>query len=342
MNILFDLLHPSDVNLFKNTILTLPKLGHKVFITFRERGALKEIAQREFSDYNVVQIGKHRKGILQKIFSIIEREFKTYFYFRKNKINIVVSQGLACGISCKLLNIKILHYDDDSEYKLTFYLGKWFSDIDVMPDFMTVSGRNFVKYKGFKELAYLHPDYFTPATPTFLSLHNAEPFKYIFIREISNTSMNYLHHKTKLYEIVEYLKKKGVHIVLSLENKELVTEYSKSCTILKEPIKDLHSLIYYSQFVISSGDTMAREACLLGVPCIYTGERAMQANEKFINLGIMYKMDDLSKILSQIDVLLKTTDDSEPRNRMRELIRKEYTDTNKVILDQICILQSKI
>jgi hypothetical protein len=56
-------------------------------------------------------------------------------------------------------------------------------------------------------------------------------------------------------------------------------EYPADWILLQEPIEDIHSLIYYSAGLVSSGDSMAREAALLGVPSYYLGIRySMPAN----------------------------------------------------------------
>ncbi len=83
MNILFDLLHPADVNLFKNVVYTLKKQGHLIFLIYRERGALERIAKSEFPDLEVIRIGTHSKTISGKIFSLFKREFQA-FYFSEN------------------------------------------------------------------------------------------------------------------------------------------------------------------------------------------------------------------------------------------------------------------
>lgn len=334
MNILFDLLHPADVNLFKNSIYNLSKEGHQVYLTYRQRGVLDLIAKSELPEFELVRLGTHRKSLLGKIFSIIQREVLAFRFLHKNKIKLVASQGLACGVACKLLGVKILHYDDDSEYRITFLLGKWFSDIDVMPDFMPVNGKNFFKYRGYKELAYLHPNYFTPY-PVILKEYGLQPNGYVFIREIANVSVNYHNRIGLLPEIVNYLKNKGIKILLSIENKTLVNEFNDSCIILKEPVKHLYSLIYFSCFVISSGDTMAREACLLGNPCIYTGGRMMQANHRFIDIGTMVKTEVIEEIYGTIDTMMDVSFNQRSKEKMTALIANEFEDTNVVLISQI-------
>lgn len=340
MNILFDLLHPADVNLFKNSIYKLKNEGQSVFLTFRQRGVLEIIARSEFPDFILNRLGIHRNNLAGKVYSIIQREVLAFRFLRKNKINLVVCQGLACGIACKLLGVKILHYDDDCEYRLTFLLGKWFSDIDVMPDFIPFSGKNFFKYKGFKELAYLHPDYFTPYNGV-LSEYGLQPYNYVFIREISNVSVNYSNHSGLLPEILNHLIKNRIKILLSIEDKSLMKDYSENCIILKEPVDHLYSLIYYSKYVISSGDTVARESCLLGSPCIYTGGRVMLANRIFIDMGLMIKAEREEEVFNSMDKMIENRFFHNGRERMTDIIRNEYEDTNAVLTGQIKKLLTK-
>jgi predicted glycosyltransferase len=334
MNIMFDLLHPADVNLFKNSVNTLKQEGQSVFLTFRQRGVLEIIAKSEFPEINLNRLGVHRKNLAGKVYSIIQREALAFRFLRKNKIDLVVCQGLACGIACKLLGVKIIHYDDDSEYRLTFLLGKWFSDIDVMPDFIPLSGKNFFKYRGFKELAYLHPDYFKP-NEEVLSGYGLQPYNYVFIREISNVSVNYLNHRGLLPGVVSYLRGKGIKVLLSIENKALVNDYNESCIVLKEPVKHLYSLIYYSQFVISSGDTVARESCLLGNPCVYTGGRMMLANKRFIDMGVMIIAEETEGVINAISKMTDPYFLKETREKMARIIKNEFEDTNAVLMGQI-------
>lgn len=334
MNILFDLLHPADVNLFKNSIYSLYHDGYSIYLTYRQRGVLDLIARSEFPEFEITKLGAHRKSLFGKIYSMLQRELIAFRFLRSNKIKLVVCQGLACGVACKLLGVKILHYDDDSEYRLSFLLGKWFSDIDVTPYFMPVSGKNILKYKGYKELAYLHPNYFAP-NEDILSVYGLKPNNYVFIREIANVSVNYHNYKRLLPEIVNYLNKINIKILLSIENKTQVNDYSENCMILKEPVADLYSLIYYSRFVVSSGDTMAREACLLGNPCIYTGGRMMLANKMFSDIGVMVKADDISEACKTIDMMMDVSFKQITKDKMAGLIANEFEDTNIVILGQI-------
>jgi predicted glycosyltransferase len=334
MNILFDLVHPADVNLFKQTVYQLKQDHHKVIITLRKRGVLQQIAEKEFPDFNIIIAGSHKKTSPGKILAFVGREFYFYRFLKRNKVDVAVCQGVSFGFTGKILNVPIIHHDDDHEYKLTYLMGKYLAYKVIMPDFMPVSGSNFVKYRGFKELAYLHPKYFNPNLKC-LDFYNLNPFNYVFIREIANVSVNYKGRLSFLNEILVYLKKKGLKVILSLEDKSNIAVFEKHATVLKEPITNLYSLMYYSHFIISSGDTMARESSLMGVPCIYTGGRSMSVNDVLIQKGIMFKMDKEMDIKKQIDKLWELQNGEELRGNMSKFVNTHYDDLNKIILEQI-------
>jgi predicted glycosyltransferase len=80
---------------------------------------------------------------------------------------------------------------------------------------------------------------------------------------------------------------------------------------------------------------MARESSLMGVPCIYTGGRSMSVNDVLIEMGMMYKIDELEDIKSQIDKLADNKDDIELRANMSNYVKLNYDDLNKIMLEQI-------
>jgi uncharacterized protein len=334
MNILFDFVHPADVNLFKQAILILKEQGHHVILTLRKRGALQRIAESEFPGFKIIIIGSHQKKLISKIFAFIGREFAFFQFLRKQNVNVAVCQGVTFGFSCKILRIPLIHHDDDHEYRFTYLLGKYLASKDIMPDFMPVTGSNFVKYRGFKEIAYLHPDYFNPDTKS-LNFYKLVPYKYVFIREIANVSVNYQGRLSFLNDILIYLEKKGLKAVLSLEDKSNIEFYKKHSIVLSEPITDLYSLMYYSHFIISSGDTMARESSLMGVPCIYTGGRSMSVNDVLIDMGMMFKIDDLEVIKNQINILSDDRNNESMRSKMHDYVKLNYDDLNKILVEQI-------
>ncbi len=334
MNILFDINHPVDVNFFKNSMDILHQNGHSIHIIFRGRGKLEKILRYELSQFSITMIGTHKKGFINKVTSQLQRDYKIIPFIKKNKIDLVVCFGATAAISTWYCRKPYLAFDDDFEYKIPFYHANWFSTKHIYPDTITFFNSKTVKYHGFKELAYLHPKYLS-VSDEVLNAYSVKPNEYIFVREISNVSLNYKENNTILNQLIEVVQKKGLTLLISLENKDLHEFYtSKGCKVLEEPVEDIYSLMYFALYAISSGDTVARETALLGIPTIYTGGREMVVNKDLVKAGSMFELTDLKKIVEFIENIT-IEKKQEIQNNVLNLVENNWDDTTEVILNQI-------
>jgi predicted glycosyltransferase len=195
-----------------------------------------------------------------------------------------------------------------------------------------------MKYDGFKELAYLHPRYFTPDV-SCLSEYDLKPNGYVFIREVANTTVNYRGLEMgELSRICPHLKDAGFKIVLSLENKKLRDRFESECVILDEPVTDIYSLLHFAALTISSGDTMARESCLVGTPAIYTGGRIMPVNTELENRKCLFRVTGEQQILSTVSDILENDLKQLTEKVISEAIESEWEDTTEVIVN--CLLST--
>ncbi len=335
MNILFDINHPVDINFFKESINRLKSEGHKVVISYRPRGKLERIINFELGEFNPIKIGKHYLSFFSKIKGQLYRDFLMYKFQKKEQIDISVCFGPTNAISSWINKIPYICFDDDFEYKIPFYHANLFSTKHVIPDFILFNNKKIVKYKGFKELAYLHPEYLD-TSQQILDNYKIKNKKYVFIREIeSNVSLNYKNAAINVIDIVKYIKDKNYDIVLSLEDNKLKDSLSSDCIVLEEPVEDIFAIIQHASFAISSGDTMAREASLLCTPCIYTGGRDMYVNKELIQIGAMYREVSFDDVCHRIDLLLDEDFNSAIKNKINYKILNEWDDTTKIILNNI-------
>ena len=90
----------------------------------------------------------------------------------------------------------------------------------------------------------------------------------------------------------------------------------------------------YSALVITTGDTLAREASLLGVPVIYAGRRDMPINKELIKLGLIFKIDDISKIPNFIQLLTKSVYQKNYKKRAQAYLTK-CASTSEIITERI-------
>lgn len=311
MRILVDLVHPADVNFYKNAIAELRK-DHEVFITAMDRGKLKEIARAELGSVTVV--GRHSGGgFLKKILPNIRRVRALRRFISKNRIDVVTSFSYYPAAAAWGLRQRSVVFHDDAEYWLQFLLCRLFADRLVIPDFISARGKNIRKYHSYKEWAYLKG--FKPS--------KNRRGRYVFIRDADTVSLNYKGEQVDLRKIVAPLKDRGLKCVALVEGKK-----NYPCEMLEEPVEDILSIIYNAEALYSTGDTMPREAALLGVPAYYAGDRDMAVNRELMGKNLIKPVK--GQLLKSLDTIDK--------KKQKQLL-KGYTatleDTTRVILGEI-------
>ena len=339
MKVVVDIAHYPHLNFFKSAIFYLINRGIDVRIIVQPRANLTSILEYEYG-LPYESFGHYQSSMFGKLLNLAIRGVKVLNYLHNSQCDVVTGMGFPYSAPVAfILKKPSVAFTDDIEQKSYYYLYKSFATNIVLPECFHTRAKNMLKYKGFKELAYLHPKYFTPSR-SILKEYNITPNKYVFIREVSNTSLNYYGLKEgALSEICPYLKDMGFDIVLSLENKELKRQYEDYCIILNEPVSAIHSLLHYASLTIASGDSMSRESCLVGTPAIYTGKRDMAVNRELIKKGCFFKVDDVSNVMQHVKKIIENDIKKETEYTIEKAIKNEWDDTTQVIID---VLLSKL
>lgn len=334
MNIVFDINHPAHINFFKNAIYKLNKDGHNVQIFGLKRGKIPAILYKEFPDNKIKIIGRHRNNFLSIIFEAnILKFFSLLRLLIGRKTDVGVSVGsFVLGSCLKLLHVKNIQFHDDPERSQNIRLVKITADEIHIPPIMKKSGKIFI-YNGLKEWAYLSPQYFKPNMDVLAKYH-VEPFQYYFIREVSPGSLNYLDQGS--YTIASFAQEMdpNIKILLSLEDKSKLSLYPDNWCLLQEPIDDIHSLIYFSRLVISSGDSMAREGAMLGRPGIYCGKRKMKTNGILIDKKILFQIAP-PHVPSFVNDIITSRVAIPEQTEFRRNLQNEWDDVTSYIVTTI-------
>ena len=197
-----------------------------------------------------------------------------------------------------------------------------------------IKHRKVVEYNCLKQWAYLSPKYFKPNIHA-LDNYNIKPKQYIFIRDISNKNLNYLNQEDDLIIKLGKNLPNNYKVVISYEDKGKRMNYPIDWTLLEEPITDIHSLIYYSVAVISSGDSVSREAGMLGVPSIYCGVRTMAANNILMNKGLLIHITQDNDLIKKIHEIINYQSNISLQEEKRNSLAKEWIDLTDFIIDII-------
>jgi hypothetical protein len=335
--IAFDIPHLADFNLLKNAIIVLAdQMKYDIVVYTLNRGKLYDIVKKELpSNVSVVKLGEWKSGHFSKIFiTNFYRILQFAFKFIKSRPSIGVSPGtIPFSIALSLFRVKNIQFSDDIERWFVVFLEGLFATEKYYPNISTkFTNRKIRKISMLKQWAYLSPKYFTPEKST-LDIYGLVPKEYFFVREIITKSTNYRNQKELLISKIADKFPKGHKVVISLEDKKALNSYPNDWIILKEPVDNFHSLIYYSKALISSGDSMAREGGVLGVPSIYCGIREMEANKILERQGMLLHIqnNDIPELLDKISRDEITFED---QNLYRKRLTKEFIEITDFIVSR--------
>ncbi|MBT4513006.1 MAG: DUF354 domain-containing protein [Chloroflexi bacterium] len=338
-SVFVDITHMPHVNFFKNAIKILRGMDIGIELGVRPRAALVDIVRTEYPDLPLILCGKHRASLIANMLDMLRRDISLMAHLRKSEFDVATCIGGFNGSHVAYARRKpSVVFSDDVETKLANYPYECIATYIVRPAFTRSKGKRILTYNGFKELAYLHPNYFVPNRHV-LDKYNVQPGEYVFIREVSNTTINYRHlQEGSLVDICPSLKQMGFKIILSLENKALRPQFENECIILEEPVNDIHSVLHYAALAICSGDSMAREACLVGTPAIYTGGRVMSINSGLLKKGCFFAASGEQQILDIVGSILSNSLKEKTQRTISEAIETEWVDTTEVIVN--CLLSA--
>lgn len=261
MNILFDIGHPAHVHLFKNFILYLKNNDHNIYIATRNKDVTNTLLK--YYNLNYTSLTNPATGLFSMLGELIKRD---YLILKKHKkYNFDISFGTSVSIGHLSLFTKVKSYnfceDDDSVIPIQAMISYPFNTGVIIPECLryTKWRSKRIKYNSYHELAYLHPNNFTPNIE-ILNKYNLAPLEYIIIRNSALKAHHDINVKglkgnvwERVYKIIS-----NYHLVYSKENE-------KSHQI--EPW-DMHHIIAFAKLVISDSQTMSAEAAVLGVPSL--------------------------------------------------------------------------
>ena len=326
MKVLFDIGHPAHVHFFKNTIRILLDQGHDISVVTKD----KEITIDLLKKYGInhITLGKPGKGLWGKAKALFFFDWKLYKIARAFKPDLSIGVGSPyLGHVSKLIRKPYISFWDTENAKLAIWLTYSFTDIICTPScFLNNLGNKQVKYTGYKEIAYLHPNYFSP-NPNVLKEHGLRPEeKFIIVRFVSWGAS---------HDVGQHGIKDKIRFVKSLENFGRVIISSEGdlppelkSYLMKISPEKLHDLLSYATLYAGEGATMASEAAVLGTPSIFMSSLAG-------NFGNLIDLEET------YDLLYSFTDTDAALDKAIEIL-KDKTSKEKWILKRERLLKDKI
>ncbi len=268
MKLIIDIGHPAHVHLFKNLAWKLIERGDKVLFTCRDREHVVHLLRTYGFVYE--NFGKHYKSLKGKIFGLAKNELQMLSTAIRFKPDMFISHGSTIAAHASFVVRKPHIALEDTFNMEQVRLSMPFTDVVLTGDYEhPLLGRKEIRYPGYHELAYLHPNVFTPDETVLDGLGVDKSEKYAIVRFVAWAATHDVGHKGMSYDnkkrLVDSLSKHA-KVLISSEG-ELPPDLKKYQIEIKP--EDMHNVMAFAHLFVGESATMASECACLGVPAIY-------------------------------------------------------------------------
>lgn len=273
LKILVDIGHPAHVHFYSTPIKLWMERGHSVVITSR----IKEMATDLLDVVGVKHevLSEMNDGTKIGMFrELVNRDLALLKVVLREKPNVMTGIGgvYVAHVGCVRRIPSITFYDTENA-SLSNIITYPFTSLVAVPNcYQAWLPRWHLKYPGYHELSYLHPNTFTPSRDVAIicGLSSTRP---TFLLRI--VSWQASHDLTETGWSVEFVKK--LVEFLGAKGKVIISSEKPLPSSLQQyqfagPTDKIHHLMAYAAMYIGESATMASECAVLGVPAIYVAE----------------------------------------------------------------------
>jgi len=332
MRILFDVGHPGDFHALKNLGHALQAQGAEVLFTTRDKEFERELIKAE--GFTFKSFGTHYKTIPGKIWGLLKFDLQMLWTALQFKPDLFISHGsIYASHASFVLRKKHMSLEDTGNMEqIRLYMP--FVDVVLTPAVLPADlGPKQIRYNGYHEIAYLHPNVFKPDPSIFQMLNLAENEPFGILRFVSwNASHDGGQSGFSAEDKAALVKRLQKDMRVFISSEAELPEHLKPYEFKIAPEK-LHDALYYASIVISEGATVASEAGVLGTPAIYTNTIPISYCQDQENYGLVFNTTESEKVFKLIEEILQL--DREEFRKRRKILLEDKIDVNQFFLDFI-------
>jgi len=274
VRILIDIGHPAHVHFFKQPMRLLKEHGHEILVTSR----VKEIAIELLNELGIEHktlssIGKG--GTIALLKELVVRDARLYRVVKQFKPDIMAEiGGIFIAHVGKLTGIPSLAFYDTENAKLQNALTYPFASCVIAPRCYQswLPAKRHIRYPGYHELSYLHPDHFTPDRLVALDNGLSGQGDTFLLRTVSWQANHDIGENGWSRELLERLVSLlSDHGKVLISSEAVLPEKLRQYAYSGNPAQ-IHHVMAFCRGYIGESATMASECAVLGIPAVYAAE----------------------------------------------------------------------
>jgi len=272
MRILVDILHPAHVHFFRNYIAEAKARGDQVLVTSRDKDVTEVLLDAYGIDHQTISTKRSGgSGLTTEWAARTVRLFRIARRFDPDVMLGIMGVSVA-PVGKMLRRPAIVFYDTEVARRTNSIVYPMAASV-VTPDCYEAEPRsNQTMYPGYHELAYLHPDRFSPDVTILeqFGLDRDEPYAIVrFVdQDSSHDGSEVALSASQKTSLVRELAD-NMHVRISSEG--VIPDDLKELN-LNGPLHQVHHVLAFASTYIGESATMASEAAMLSTPSVFIGQ----------------------------------------------------------------------
>jgi predicted glycosyltransferase len=316
----------------------LKKQGYQIDILARDHGPTLTLLKSFGFDFTSFSQIKSKNLKIFEIFNHLQNGYRTG---KKCSASLLIGFGLDASLTGLTLHKPSIVFTDGELVPVQNMIIKYTSNTIVTPScFRRDLGKKHIRVAGYKELAYLHPNYFQPDPSIFGELGIKEHDKYVIFRFCAFEAMHdigrYGFSLTDKYNLVKSIEKYA-KVFITAEG-----DFPPNLAGYKLPTKPnrIHHVLYYAQMLVGDSQTSTTEAAVLGTPAVrcnsFAGENDvgnfLELEKKY---DLIYSFNNSERATHRAIELISQPDLKDTWAQKRQTLLKEKVDVTKFMTDLI-------
>jgi predicted glycosyltransferase len=328
---------PGQVHLFKNAIVELKNRGHEIKLIVRDNGLTITLLDYYGFEYEIYL--KTNRNKLFKLFQVPQVVFKEHFLAKKFKPGIIIGIGADESIAAFIGRKPCIIVNDSEPTLIQHLISRVLASAILTPScFRKDLGRKQVRYAGYKELAYLHPDYFKPDVSIYNELGLSISDRYAVVRFNAFQAIHDIgKHGFTINEKIELVHQLEKYVKVFISTEGNLPPELKTFELPVSPAR-IHQVLYYAQFFLSDTGTMNTESAILGTPSITCLSNAKEFGN-FIELehkyGLIFAISEPSMAIAKAIELIQLPDLKEQWAKKRQKLLADKINVTKFMVNFI-------
>jgi len=284
--ILVDIGHPGHVHLYRVAIHAWQAAGHRVVVAIRDRGLVSELLTAYGIEHEVVS--RVKTSFVGLIYELLEHDWGVLRLALRHKADVLTGTSVCITHVGFLLRKPSIVLNEDDKH----YLHAWatlaypIASAIVTPFALTdAKTSQYICHNSLHELAYLHPDHFTPDPNVLVELGLAPGERFFIVRFVALQAHHDFSHRglgvEQRRELLRLLEQSGRVFV----SDEALPAADRGRYRLPIHPSRIHHAMYYATLLVGDSQTMAVEAAVLGTT-------ALRCNTFVRECSIINELDD--------------------------------------------------